>query len=285
MALVLSEVPPYVGIMFEMHAKSDVEVQTFELDVRLDLLHSAGHDLSIEVFTVDGSYDAVMDQPDSWDRLAGTYLVPSPDGGGAIIPASDFSPVRIAAGGKRSFYVTMKYPYLDHTVYGLQHTGDIHISGDDIQLLVGSGFTSYKFPGVADTTLDPQFAGVVHYTKTFACDDVKASQTLADYMFLFEVSNVDDALMSNANAAIDRAVSELLASNGMLKTFVKEQGLQKDPLTATTLESYSCKYGASRSLVIYALLTRDRLPTYSSVPTRLGRMSQYLPQHANLFPP
>jgi hypothetical protein len=260
-------------------------VQTFELDVRLDLLDSAAHDLSIEVYTVDGSYDAVMDQPDAWDRLAGTYLVPSTEGTGAIIPASDFYPIRIAAGEKRSFYVTMKYPYLDHTVYGLQHTGDIHISGDDIQLLVGSGFTSYKFPGVADTMLDPQFAGVVHYTKTFECQDVKASQTLADYKFLFEVSNVDEALMSNANAAIDRAVSELLASNGKLKIFVEEHRLQKDPLTATTLESYSCKYGASLSLVVYALLTRERLLIYRSVPTRLGRMPRYLPQHTNLFPP
>jgi hypothetical protein len=281
----LSEVPPYVGIMFEMHAKSDVEVQTFELDIRLDLLDSVAHDLSIEVYTVVGSYDAVMDQPHAWDRLAGTYLIPSPEGSGAIIPASDFSPIRIAAGEKRSFYLTMKYPYLDHTVYGLQHTGDIHISGDDIQLLVGSGFTSYKFPGVADTTLDPQFAGVVHYAKTFACDDVKASHTLADFHFLFEKSNVDEALISNTNAAIDRAVSELLASNRKLKTFAEEQGLHKDSLAGTTLESYSCKCGVSLPHVVHALLTNDGLPTCSSVPTRMGRMPHCLPHHANLVPP
>jgi hypothetical protein len=224
--------------MFEMSAYSDVEVTTFELDIRLDMNPL---DLSVEVYTIDGSYDLFFDKPDAWQQLAATALVLAPEGNSAVIPVADFTSINIPARGKRSFYITMKGPYLDPTVFALQKTGDVHIKGDDLQLLVGSGFTSYKFPDAIDTVLHPQFAGIVHYKKKIDCHDTSASTTAVDFQFIFEMTELDAPLISITNAAIERAVDELLVSNASLRRLVEEYGLSKSSAAETSLVIYPGK--------------------------------------------
>lgn len=221
-----------------MTAFSDLDVLTFELDIRWDLNPT---DLSVEVYTLAGSYDKLFHQPDAWDQLAATNLVLAPEGNSAVIPVADFKTLHVPARERRSFYVTMKGPFLDQTVYGLQKTGDVHVKGDDLQLLVGSGFTSYKFPDAIDTVLHPQFAGVVHYKKSFACDDTQASTTNVEFQLIFEKNELDGALVSNTNAAIGRAVGGLLESNANLRSFVEKYGLQMRSAPETMLASSTCK--------------------------------------------
>lgn len=223
--------------MFEIEAVNDIEILTFELDIRFDLNPI---DLSIEVYTTEIAYDVVMNKPAEWDQLAGTYLVIPPGASSAIIPADDFSPVLIASGEKRSFYVTMKGPYLDHTVYALQQTGDVQMRGDDMQLLVGSGFTSYKFSGIVDSTLDPQFSGVIHYKKTFDCEDPKASTTVVVFSFIFESNELDSTFVEEISASIDHAVGNLLQSNNAMRKFVNENRLSKRKATVTQLHNFDC---------------------------------------------
>lgn len=227
--------------MFEMTAisDSDLEVLTLELDIRWDRNFT---DLSVEVYSLAGSYDLYFDQPGAWELLASTELVPAPEGNSAIIPVTDFTPVRIPARGRRSFYVTMKGPYLDHTVYALQKTGDVHIRGDDLQLLVGSGFTNYKFPGAIDKVLHPQFAGIIHYKKTFECADSKAASTAVEFQYLFEKGQLDEKFVSKANAAIEGAMDGLLKSNSVLRGFVKEYGLHKSEVAESRVVSYTCTH-------------------------------------------
>ena len=234
------DVPPYYGIMFEMSALSDIEIQTFELDIRWDMEPS---DLSVEVYTLLGSYTDRFNQSSAWELLAATNIVLAPEGNSGIIPASDFTPVQIAALDRRSFYVTMKGPYLDHTVYGLQKTGDIHIRGDDMHLFVGSGFTSDNFPDTIDPVLDPQFAGVVHYKKTFSCHDNQASTTRVRYNLLLETNVVDESLTLRINAALDKAIDQILVSNEVLSNLANSFGLRKQSGTTTFAEAYKGESG------------------------------------------
>jgi hypothetical protein len=242
------EVPPYVGYMFELTALADIDLLTLELDIRFDLNPS---DLLIQVYAVEGYYGQVIDQPDAWTKLAETYLVAEPSGNSAIIPTKDFNPLHIPIGEKRSLYVTMKGPYMDHHVHALQKEGDVHVKGDDMQLQVGTGFNSHGFPSVPDQTLHPQFAGVIHYAKSVDCGHAKVSTTtVVDFPFLFEMSELDDSFVSAVNGAIDRAVETWLFSNAALASFVKEYNMEK-PAVATT-ERMS--YGSKLSSLEYATL-------------------------------
>jgi hypothetical protein len=233
------KVPPYVGIMFEMSALSDVAVLTLEFDIRWDKKPT---DLSVEVYTMTGNYvdEKRFHQPGLWLLHASTTLVLALEGNSAVIPVTDFIPVHIPANEKRSFYVTMKGPYLDHNVYALQKTGEIQITGDDLQLFVGSGFTRYKFPAAIDTIVHPMFAGIIHYEKTFDCNDALAAKTHVDFQFLFEKENLDGGLA--LSSAVESAVDRLLESSAVLRTFVEEYGLQKSSAAVTNVKGYACKY-------------------------------------------
>jgi len=223
--------------MFEVTAIGDpLNILTLELDLRLE----NATDLSVEVYSLSGQYAEHFNQPDAWDLVAATQVVVTPGGGGAVIPAQDFTPVRIGANERQSFYVTMKGPYLDHTVYALQKTGDIQSRGDDLQVFVGAGLTEYKFPEKLDDILNPMFAGVIHYEKEYDCGTVLTSTTYLDFPFLFEES-VD---MRIVTMAINKAVDELLKEEDGLKSYVSRFGLQKRDSGETEAVSYSytCKW-------------------------------------------
>jgi len=121
------DVLPYVGIMFQFRTKNQpIDIRTLELDIRFNDLT----DHSIEVYTSKGSFGFIVNQPQAWDVVAATEIVPNPSGVGAIIPVNDFRTVSMEAEELRSFYVTMKGPWLDYTVNAMQKTTDIALSND-----------------------------------------------------------------------------------------------------------------------------------------------------------
>lgn len=265
------DVPPFVGIMFEISSFIDIEISTFEIDIRWDMKPT---DLSIQVFTIEGPFANRFNHSSAWDKLASTEIVPAPEGNSGVIPASDFTPVSIKALEVRSFYITMKGPYIDHTVYGLQKTGDIHTKGDDIQLYVGSGFTKDNFPGEIDKVLDPQFAGVVYYKKAYQCDDNQARSTAITFQFLLDSKGVDDSFVLSYNAALDAAVDKVITTTESLKSFIDDFGLHKSIGATTVKEGFDgtfseCSYDIK---VKHQSSLTDVLSHFRGVSWRLGRL-------------
>ena len=229
-------VPPFVGIMLELSSFIDIEISTFEIDIRWDMNPT---DLSIQVFTIEGYIADRFNQSSAWKKVASTDIIPVPEGNSGIIPVSDFTPVSIKAFQVHSFYITMKGPYIDHTVYGLQKTGDIHIKGDDVQLYVGSGFTSDNFPGEIDKFLDPQFAGVVYYKKAYQCDDNRAKSTTITFQFLIDSKGIDDSFVLAYNAALDIAIDKRMATSEIMQSYIQGFGLHKSIGATTVKEGFT----------------------------------------------
>lgn len=220
------KVRAFTGIMFEMDAKTDLEILTFELDVHLD----KATDLAVEVYSRKGMFAEYENAPESWDLIANSTLVPAPEGVGAIIPNNGFVPVFIPNREKQSFYVTMKGPYLDNTVNALQRTGEFHTSTDDMKLLVGSGFTEYRF-GNVDSDVNPQFAGIIHYKKTGDCSKL-TDKTVVEFMFVLS-TKADNNLVDSVNSAVDSTLNELMEKNDALKQYSEEHGLEKIGIVKT----------------------------------------------------
>jgi len=215
------EVPPYTGLMFEVTVRSEpVIINAFELDLRLE----NATDLSVEVYSLPGSFVEKFDQPSEWTLVADTELVLS-TGGGGIIPVQQFVPVRIDTAQRQSFYITMKGPYLDHNVYALQKTGELQSKGDDLQVFVGAGLTEYRFPNQLDTILNPMFAGVIHYEKEYNCDEVLTATTYLDFPVLFQDSVGN---MVDVTTAINDALDEIFKNDPEIKSFVSDYDLSKD---------------------------------------------------------
>ena len=231
-------VPTYVGIMFEISPKVDMELLTLELDVRIPE-GDGDVDLSVEVYSMKGSFEVLEAydyDPNKWFLISKTTGVLLPGKKGLIIPTNDFNTLEITRGERRSFYVTMKKPYLDHNVMALQKTGELQLRTDDLDLLVGVGFNEYKFPGDFDRMLDPQFAGILHYRRTTECKRA-TSTTTVDYALLLE-ETVTPKLVTNVNRYIEEAVLQLFQQNSVLKTYQKYYGLQPLYETKTTAKTF-----------------------------------------------
>lgn len=221
-------VPPYTGIMFEMFSKTDIEILSMEIDIRLPDVT----DFSVEVYSLVGSYDQFVNDESSWEHVATTTLVPAPEGEGGIIPYQDFKSVVMPMRTKRSWYITMRGPFIEHTVYALQKTGEVHIVGEDFNILVGSGLTEYKFPVAVDRILSPQFAGVVHYKAVADCGALLTTTEL-QYAFLYG-EEVNPILALELSQAMEQLSEEILAKNKALKQYSTEFGLVKSGDLVTT---------------------------------------------------
>lgn len=180
------DVPPFTGVFFEVAAIGNgVEIVTLELDVISSL---SKNDLAIEVFSVNGSFENVFDEPEAWELVADSKLIPVPDRASAIIPVNDFRTLRIPAHERLSLYITLTVSGLDHNVYGLQKTGDRHIKNDYIQLYVGAGTHEYKFPSNLERSLYPMFAGVVHYRVDQDCNVANPTTSSVAMNFLVDMN-------------------------------------------------------------------------------------------------
>ena len=224
-------IPPYTGVMFEVFAKVNMEILTLELDIRFE---NGVEDLSIEVYTKEGAFSAFVNDESAWEKVADTTMVPAPEGVGAIIPVEAFSTVAMPRRTKRSFYLTMKGPYIDFTAYALQKTGEIYIKGGDFDILVGSGLTEYKFPEEIDRILDPQFAGIVHYRLVSNECGEFASEATIEYRFLFG-EDMEPPFFEALNVAFEDFIERSLGNNPSLQLWVEQYGLTKGGVETTSI--------------------------------------------------
>jgi hypothetical protein len=226
---------PYVGIMFSVFSKNPLEILTMELDIRFG--NSTDLDLSVEVYTYKGRYELIFDDPSVWTLVANTTLVPAPEGTGAIIPVSDFDTVSLGKLERMSFYITMKSPILDYNVAALAKTDEIAMQTPDMDLLVGVGFTEYKFPEAIDTLVDPQFTGVIHYTRKATCGQVTST---VDFEFILD-EQLRIKTLGDLTTLVDAAVADIMLQDSGLQVFQEMDGLQKDGDVKTATEVYTGK--------------------------------------------
>jgi hypothetical protein len=233
------DVVPFVGIMFSIFSKNPLEILTMELDIRF----GSNTDLSVEVYSYAGRYDLVFNDPSVWTLIADTTVVPAPEGTGAIIPVNDFQTVSMGQMERRSFYITMRSPILDYNVAALAKTNEVALQTPDIDLLVGVGFSEYKFPEAIDPLVDPQFTGVIHYArKATTCGNVSTS---VEYLFILD-EQLRIEVLGDLTRFVDAAVTDILLEDPGLQVFQKMHGLQKDGDAQTTPEPYPGKSYAGR---------------------------------------
>jgi hypothetical protein len=229
-----SDVVPYVGIMFSIFSKNPLEILTMELDIRF----GDSTDLSVEVYTYEGRYDLVYNVPIVWRMIANTTAVPAPEEGtGVIIPVNEFDTVSMGRMERRSFYITMKTPILDYNVNALAKTDEVAMQTQDMDLLVGVGFSEYKFPEEIDTLVDPQFTGVIHYARKTTCGKVSTS---VDYLFILD-EQLRIEVLGDLTRFVDAAVTNIMLQDSGLQAFQEEHGLQKDGDAQTAAEVYPGK--------------------------------------------
>jgi hypothetical protein len=227
------DVVPYVGIMFSIFSKNPLEILTLELDIRF----GNTTDLSVEVYTYGGRYDLVYNDPSVWTMIAKTTAVPAPEGTGAIIPVNDFDTVSMGRLERRSFYITMKSPILDYNVAALAKTDEIALQTSDIDLLVGVGFSEYKFPEAIDPLVNPQFTGVIHYARKATCGKVSTS---IEYLFILD-EQLRIEVLGDLTRFVDAALTDIMLQDSGLQVFQEMHGLQKDGDAQTAAELYPGK--------------------------------------------
>jgi hypothetical protein len=230
------DIVPYVGIMFSIFSKNPLEILTMELDIQF----GDSTDLSVEVYTYGGRYDLVYNDPSVWRMIANTTAVPAPEGGtGVIVPVNEFDTVSMGRMERRSFYITMKSPILDYNVAALAKTNEVALQTPDMDLLVGVGFSEYKFPEAIDPLVDPQFTGVIHYARKAACAD-KVS-TSVDYLFILD-EQLRTEVWRDLTRFVDAAVIDIMLQDSGLQIFQEMHDLKKDvDFAQTTTEVYPGK--------------------------------------------
>ena len=241
-------VPTYMGIMFTVFSRANMELLTMELDVRIPK-NETNPDLSIEVYTMKGSFENYQAYgPDRWTLVAETTGIILEEGEGVLIPTEHFDTVQIKSGEKRSFYVTMKKSYIDHTVVALDKTGELTVQTNELDIFVGVGFHEYKFPGDFDRTLDPQFAGVLHLNKTEDCHKM-VTTTSVEYSFLVD-QQPSAQIQSQINANVETAIKAMMNQNPALKSYQKYYFLQKNGETFTSTVIYDGKQSRANTSAI-----------------------------------
>jgi hypothetical protein len=230
---------PYFGLMFEIFPRMDLELLTIELDIRIPR-GETDPDLSIEVYSMIGSYELLKAYDDArWSLVSTSKLVPVPGGGGGIIPSNEFAPLQIKAKERMSLYISMKGPYIDFNAFALDKTGELQLRTSEMDILVGVGYNSYNFPGTFDTILDPQFAGTLHVRKTAECSLFIATTTVEYNVLVGE--ELSSELMGEISQVFDDAINTLMQTDSTLLEYQQKFGLEKKDETKTGRAEYSGK--------------------------------------------
>lgn len=239
----VTAVPTYTGLMFKIYAKTEIEILTFELDLRLDPTTTS--DLSVEVFSKAGTYVEATTDISQWQQISNTKIMPFSSSGnaGAIIPQNNFTPVVVPVDSEQSFYITMNQPYIDITVDALQKTDEVQIGTTDFDLFVGSGFSEPRFPAAGvNKTVDPQFAGIIHYRIRGKCEDLVDTSEIP-YRFLFLVeAELPTSVLETISQTIDAKIDSILEENPALQSYKEKYSLQRLGETKTEPEEYTGKF-------------------------------------------
>ena len=216
-------VPSYAGIMFDVFSGgAELDVLTMEFDVHLSDVNNMG----VKVYTKEGNFKQAIGNQSAWELVADTTLVTAPEGGGGVIvPFQDFTTIRMQPRERRSFYISMMEKVINSPAMALQKTGDFAHKGDDMDFFVGVGFNENGFPAEADTVVDPQFAGVIHYERKESCR-ASVTNTFARFHFLSEGFQQDDTLAAQMNAGLTAALQRIFSSDSILQGYVNDYSLQ-----------------------------------------------------------
>lgn len=269
-----TRVPTYVGMMFEIFPRMELELLTLELDVRIPEDELEGADLSVEVYTMKGSYELLHAYDENrWSLISKGTAVLLPGGQGAIIPRNEFSPLKIEAKERRSFYVTMKKSYLDHNVMALQKTGELQLRTPELDILVGVGFNQYKFPGDYDRLLDPQFAGVMHFRRTAECGLTTTTTTTVEFIYLIG-EKASSELVLQLNEAVNEAIGALMEEETVFLKYQEDYELQITQDARSGKTEYEGKSHRARSAInVWQVLKESILLSSRNVSNKLGILS------------
>ena len=243
------QVIPYFGMMFSLDAfETPLEITTLELDLRHDVVSMT--DPSIVVYVYPGSFETVVSNQSAWTVVANTTVQPitnitTGEIISHIIPASTFHTFPVEAESRVSLYITMNGPYLDNTVYALDKTGEVAITGDQFDINTGAGFSAPNFPleGI-DKTTAPKFAGTVHYRVVGSCpDDTTATEkaTVTTTVMYYYMANreLSDDIYSAATAGIENVLKDAVENDEIFQKYTNSFGLKLDvgSVVATAAES------------------------------------------------
>jgi hypothetical protein len=160
-----------------------------------------------------------MDDESAWTLHARTTAVPAPEGTGVII----LTPIRMEASERRSLYIRMNGPWIDHNINAFMKAGEIFMKTSDLVFYRGVGLNS-KFPSDFDKKVDPQFSGVIHYHKERTCINT-AKETTANFEF-FIMLPVTRSLMIEVDRIINETIDSQMTISSKLKQFTAEYGFK-----------------------------------------------------------
>lgn len=103
---------------------------------------SSTSNVTVEVFTKDGSYISFDKDANAWINIAAVQVQGQGRGQPTPLPDGAFDPVSLNEGEMRSFYVTLTTPEMRYTSGG--KLGEVYASNSDLQFLEGVG-KSYPF--------------------------------------------------------------------------------------------------------------------------------------------
>lgn len=232
-------VPAFYGIMFSLKVNdADLVLQTLEVEVRSDLVQKHQSNNFMEVYYRHGGFDIEFHNASAWTLLAATVAVPYAADNSVLIPVDQFNQTTLLAKDFYSFYVTMKCPCIDNTVYALDKTNEAAVDGPDFTVDVGSGLDSYKFPDSLSTLVDPKFAGVFHYRKA-TCDSSNPATAPPEYTDAIYEFLLSEATSLDINAIVDSALVSYMASSSALQEYVSKYSLKKSTKASSTNIAYT----------------------------------------------
>lgn len=211
--------PAYRGIMFQMVSLAeDIEILTLQFDARMDEIT----DYSVEVFITDSDFESKLNDETQWTLLAKTEASIDPSRRGLVIPQTDFKSIKLKRGQRRTIYIAMNGPWLDITAQALDKTGEIQIQEQDLALYVGVGLNE-RFPSDFDKTVDPQFAGVIHYRKPVSCSEA-LYDTPVDLGFMSSQSE-DPIFVARLNKSLDDIIKDSMLKSHPFSDMTKQYNL------------------------------------------------------------
>ena len=148
----------------------------------------------------------------------------------------DFETVVMGADELRSFYITLKGPFLDTFAAAMDERGFLDRDFEAFRLDVGGGLSEYKFPIAFDEIVFPKFAGVIHYQESTDC--VSPPETMITdlkFDFLFDIYEFDEATFKKVADVVKAMLEDELAMpDGLLTDAVAQHGLLLvgDPISA-----------------------------------------------------
>jgi hypothetical protein len=191
------DVPAFCGLLFQLDVYSNLTITSLDLDVRFPstTTSTAANDASspvnvnvnrpkVDVYYRRGPYTAAAAESGSgggggggaaaasswlsnsanWTHVyRGKAYRDSNRTEGIKLSPANFTSIQAQSGEIISLYVAMKGPFVDSTANALLKAGEALVVGNDFRINVGSGLTDVDFPQFINTTIDPGFAGVVHY--------------------------------------------------------------------------------------------------------------------------